>query len=220
MLTAFNPIAPDEAVKLVEQAGLGGALSFLADHGLAGKVKAYAEWMEKLQPNGHREEMRDKRIAPELWRRIIAEDKIDEVATGRVRLVGSSEFGGGPKITIVGIRFDDLSLQATIARHCAGPRVMAIPSDPLSLSPEAATSAESQSKPDVAQADAKPRRAANPSAIPIGAITVTVNQTMDITGLGRTTIDKLMGEGVLVRVKVGGRTLITVASIRRLLGLE
>ncbi|MCD1623618.1 DNA-binding protein [Citromicrobium bathyomarinum] len=43
---------------------------------------------------------------------------------------------------------------------------------------------------------------------------------MQATGLGRTSIDKLMRNGTLVRTKVGRRTLISVESIERLVGAK
>ena len=45
-------------------------------------------------------------------------------------------------------------------------------------------------------------------------------QTEQATGLGRTTIDKLMRDVTLVRKKVGRRTPITVESIERLVGAK
>ncbi|PZO71404.1 MAG: excisionase [Pelagerythrobacter marensis] len=53
-----------------------------------------------------------------------------------------------------------------------------------------------------------------------GDLTASVGQTEQATGLGRTTIDKLMRDGTLVRKKVGRRTLITVESIERLVGAK
>ena len=53
-----------------------------------------------------------------------------------------------------------------------------------------------------------------------GDLTASVAQTEQATGLGRTTIDKLMRDGTLVRKKVGRRTLITVESIERLVGAK
>lgn len=55
------------------------------------------------------------------------------------------------------------------------------------------------------------------TGIPDGAILATVNQTMAALGLGRTKVNDLMNVRTLVRVKVGGRTMITVESIRALL---
>lgn len=49
------------------------------------------------------------------------------------------------------------------------------------------------------------------------AVTVSVADASAALGLGRTTIDKLMKMGTLVRLKVGRRTLITVDSIQALI---
>lgn len=48
-------------------------------------------------------------------------------------------------------------------------------------------------------------------------ITYAVNEVVSMTGLGRTTIYKLMDEGTLRRVKVGARTLILAADVDALL---
>lgn len=211
-MTAFSPIAPNAAAELVDEAGLGDATRILVDFAIAGLVKGYARWMEKVQPNGRREEVRDKRIPPELWKRIVAEGKVGEVASGTVRLDGSSEFGGGPKVTIVGIRFDDLSLQAVLAQHSGSARSVERASKP--------PKPVSAPKPDgeaVAPESPVAPAPAGLTAIPEGAVTVTIKQAMAAMGLGRTTIDKLCREGKLVRVRVGGRALITVDSIRALI---
>lgn len=44
-----------------------------------------------------------------------------------------------------------------------------------------------------------------------------VNEVMSLTGLGRTTIYKLMGNGELGRVKVGSSTLIPADDVHMLL---
>jgi hypothetical protein len=46
-------------------------------------------------------------------------------------------------------------------------------------------------------------------------ITVTLSGVKDATGLGATTINALLKSGQLTRIKVGGRTLVTVESIAR-----
>jgi excisionase family DNA binding protein len=48
-------------------------------------------------------------------------------------------------------------------------------------------------------------------------IALTVSDTTKTTGFGKTTTYKLIKEGKLTVVKIGRRTLITVASIRALL---
>jgi excisionase family DNA binding protein len=49
-------------------------------------------------------------------------------------------------------------------------------------------------------------------------ITTTIAGTKAATGLGVTTIYKLIGEGRLETTKVGNRTLVKIASIKALLG--
>lgn len=49
-------------------------------------------------------------------------------------------------------------------------------------------------------------------------IALTVRDTTKVTGFGKTTTYKLISEGKLTSVKVGRRTLVTVASIKALIG--
>jgi len=48
-------------------------------------------------------------------------------------------------------------------------------------------------------------------------IALTVNDTAKATGFGKTTTYKLIKEGKLTAVKIGRRTLVTMASIKALL---
>jgi excisionase family DNA binding protein len=48
-------------------------------------------------------------------------------------------------------------------------------------------------------------------------ITVTVTETRRLSGLSNTTVYKLIGEGKLSVIKIGARTLVTFASLRKLL---
>ena len=50
----------------------------------------------------------------------------------------------------------------------------------------------------------------------IEPITTTIPKAREITGLGNTTIYKLIGEGRLKTVKVGRRTLIVFSSLKAL----
>jgi hypothetical protein len=59
--------------------------------------------------------------------------------------------------------------------------------------------------------------AAATQAPPLKPITVTVKQALSLSGLGCSTIYKLMASGVLMRRKIGHRTLITYESLERLL---
>ena len=59
-------------------------------------------------------------------------------------------------------------------------------------------------------------------ALPLEPLTVTVKvkETERLTGLGTTTIYKLIGAKELQTVKIGARTLIVYSSIKKLLGLS
>jgi hypothetical protein len=54
-------------------------------------------------------------------------------------------------------------------------------------------------------------------APPLKPLTVTVKQALSLSGLGCSTIYKLMANGTLLRRKIGHRTLITYESLERLL---
>lgn len=208
-MKAFNPISPTQAAALVEAAGISEPMAFLTNNAVAGLVKGYARWMERLQPNGAREEIRDKRIAPELWRRIIAEGRVADVFGGTVRLDGSTEFGGGPKYTIVGIRFDDAALMQLVAEHGNAPR------PPADLRRDRPPPPSSEVVPEPASAK---RTAPDPAAIPSGAILCTIKQAGEALGFGRTKVNELMNAGRLERKEIDGGVRITVSSVKALAG--
>ena len=96
-MVAHVPIPPRRAAGLVDHAQVGPPADVLADFAAAGLVKAYARLQETVHCDGRREEVRDKRISRETWRRVIAEGRVEDIATGTVRLGGSAEFGGGSR---------------------------------------------------------------------------------------------------------------------------
>lgn len=51
-------------------------------------------------------------------------------------------------------------------------------------------------------------------------LTVTIRDACRFTGLGKSTLYTLIDEGVLERRKVGRRTLITMASLKKLVGAD
>lgn len=213
-MSAFSPIPPRLAIDLVQSAQLGEAGRVLVDFAAAGLVKGYARLIETVDARGTRTEVRDSRIPRNLWRRIVDEGRVEDAWTaGSVRLAGSDLVGGAPAVTVTGIRFDDVSLQATIAQHNLSAGVGRVRRTPVTS--VAATDAVLTEPPPTAVAPASLSRA-SPIAIPEGSVTVTIKQAMAALGLGRTTVDKLCGIGRLTRVKVGGRALITVDSIRTL----
>jgi excisionase family DNA binding protein len=55
-----------------------------------------------------------------------------------------------------------------------------------------------------------------PVALPIEPLTVRISVAVHLTGIGRSKIYELIKAGKLDTVKVGASTLVTVASLRRL----
>ncbi|KQN19455.1 hypothetical protein ASE86_13375 [Sphingomonas sp. Leaf33] len=217
-MKAFNPISPAQAASLIEAAGISDPMTFLADNAIAGLVKGYARWTERLQPNGTREEIRDKRIAPDLWRRIVAEGKVADVCNGTVRLDGSTEFGGGPKYTIVGIRFDDVSLLQLVAEHGNRPRrkneLQRDRSGPAASEQLAAVKSP-------LEPERKARRSLIPSAegVSLDAPSLTVKETQAVLRCGRTKVYDLLGAGKLVRQPNSVGTRITTVSVKAAAGV-
>ena len=50
-------------------------------------------------------------------------------------------------------------------------------------------------------------------------LTYSINDVIELLGIGRTTIYKLIGEGQLTRIKIGARTLIPAADVRALMAV-
>lgn len=215
-MSAFNPIAPRHAASLVDEASLGEAAKVLVDFAAAGLVKGYARLIESVDAAG-RTEVRDSRIPRDLWRRIADAGKSDQVlSAAKISLeAGPVE----PAVEITGIRFDDKSLQSVIAQHSAAAR----PIDETSASmPTGRADPVTELEPreieiPIVAASSSPKVRPALSALPEGAVLVTVNQAMAALGLGRTKVNDLMTKGTLVRVKIDTRTLITTESIRSML---
>jgi hypothetical protein len=212
-LSAFAPIAPRAAATIAEEAELGEVGRVLLDFAAAGLLKGYARLIETVDARGDRSEVRDSRISREIWRRIAEEGRGGDVwSSGTVRLSGSGLVGGADAVAIIGIRFDEKSLKAVVEQHrptrSAAKRVVIRAARPVI--------AESAS--DDIVVVAKPHSVAPaPVPLPDGAISVSVAQACAALGLGRTKVNAMMKAGELVRVKIGGRALITIASIRALL---
>lgn len=215
-MSAFNPIAPRHAASLVEQASLGDAAQVLVDFAAAGLVKGYARLIETVDAAGC-SEVRDSRVPRDLWRRIADAGKSDQVLSAMK--ISLDKGPAGPAVEITGIRFDDKSLQSVIGQHTAAARPVdevIAPKAEQREAPAVEMTVEAIEMP-VASALPLPKPRAVLSALPEGAVLVTVNQAMAALGLGRTKINDLMVRGTLVRVKIDTRTLITAESIRALL---
>jgi len=211
-MLAHQPIMPAKAIELVRSRKLERADALLADFAAAGLIKTYALVREIKPAGAPTETVRDAQVPPDEWERIIASDKTGVALNGgTVRLEGSPLHGGLPSVSITGISFSESSLVKVLDRYCAN--------SPTSVSEKSPTpsSAVGIKEP---LASSQCRASSDCDVLPIkpGDLTVSVAQAIQATGLGRTTIDKLMREGKLERIKVGGRTLITVESIKRLVG--
>lgn len=215
-MSAFNPITPGQAASLVEQASLGESAKVLVDFAAAGLVKGYARLIETVDATGRRE-VRDSRIPRDVWRRIAEAGKSDQVLSA-VKICLDAGLVD-PAVEITGIRFDDKSLQTVIGQHSGAAHPIA---EVVAPAPEANAVPSAEIEPQEvdlqpAQTAPAPKPRPETSALPEGAVLVTVNQAMAALGLGRTKINDLMLKGTLVRVKIDTRTLITTESIRALI---
>lgn len=212
-MPSHQPITPSRAVELVEARNLKQAQSLLADFAAAGLIKTYA-LVRHIRPiEGPSLTIRDSQIPPEEWERIISSNNIDEAFNGgTVRLEGSAFKQGTPSVQITGVSFSEASLVKVLERYCAR-SLAAISEQPTAGLSKPAD--EDISKPvEPAKAPAKPVPRIRP-----GDLTASIAQTMQATGLKRTKIDDLMKQNKLVRKKVGRRTLITVESIEKFIGV-
>ena len=210
-MSAFQPIPPRNATEIFAAAGIHEGMAVIAALAEAGLVKAYARMMERVQPSGVRETVRDKRIPPELWRRIVAEGKVDDVVSGTVRLDGSPEFGGGPKITLIGIRFDPDTLARAATDH--GPDApKPWPSAPC-LDSVTTTGIEPPAAEAVSTTPARPGK-----PISENAELLSVEEAMEVLKVGRTKLYEMINAGTLNTIKNGKSTRITRESIGRFLG--
>ena len=224
-MTAHRPIPPIKAADLAGQANIAEALRVLADFAEAGILKSYARLQETRYSDGRQEEVRDARIPRAIWRRIIDEGKTSDVLTGSVRLSGSPELGGGPKMNVIGIRFDEDSAIALVGQH-GNPSQGGAPSapspsstdggpppSPLSPAPAAVDVADA-SKPVPPRAAPTPR---SPTVSP-DAEALTIDQAAVALSIGRTKLYDLVKTQELVLTKIGKRSVISRDQIDRILG--
>lgn len=211
-MSAFTPIPPRSATEMFELEQAEG-LKIISDLAEAGLVKAYARLIERVQPCGSRESVRDKRIAPAMWRRIISEGKVSEVLSGTVRLEGSSDFGGGPQVSLIGIRFDPASVRTAALEHGSASAQALQPSSPARTARQLVT--EPVDLPVLAPdhtAQSKPPRE-EPRSISSNAAQLKVEEAMAMLNIGRTKLYDLIAKEELELVKVGAGSRITRRSI-------
>lgn len=207
------PILPEKAIEVTEAAGLQNAKAILADFAAVGLIKTYALVRETETMGGSVETVRDALVPAGVWQRIVAEKKVsDALNGGTIRLQGSHLRGGAPSVQITGVSFSETSLVKVLERYCrTSKRSSFSKSTPTPSLPPARGSAP------VANV-CKAKKVAPP--IRPGDLFASIAQTMQVTGLGRTTIDKLIKQGILVKKEVGRRTLVTVESIERFSGAK
>lgn len=214
-MSAHQPLLPKKAVERVEAAGFADAQTLLADFAGAGLIKTYALVRVTAAAGQPAETARDAVVPAEVWQRISAARRVPEMlGGGTVRLAGSGLIGGAPDVQITGVSISEGSLTKVLERYCSQPAP--VPPANLNPTPAAKTKIELIGVPSVASdVPASPKI---PRPIREGDLVASVAQAMQSTGLGRTKINELMNDGMLVRKKAGRRTLITLESIERLVG--
>jgi hypothetical protein len=138
---------------------------------------------------------------------MIREGAVEDVWTGGTVRLGADELiGGKPEVRITGIGFSEKCLQRVVDRH----------KDPAAArKAEAAAPVIQEAQRALPQPELRKQRDVGPdlTAIPPGALTVTIKQAQAALGLGRTKINELMNDGRLVRTNIDRAVRIEVASI-------
>ncbi|HEX7822709.1 MAG TPA: hypothetical protein VF463_19070 [Sphingobium sp.] len=218
-MSAWKPIAPNEAIKLLEAAEIGvDPAALLLDLAQAGLVKGYARLVSRPHAGG---EVRDPKIDRDLWRQIISAGKgADVFASGSVRM---------DDVTVIAIRFDERSVRTAATEHGAQAvrPVVASPSPsarsaPKVTEPQASTPSPANCRDREIQPTAAPPKFAKATArpagqIPEGAIVLDTPAAAAALCIGKTKLVSLANEGKIERRSVGRRTVYTVESIRNFL---
>lgn len=220
-MTAFHPISPRSALQILESADIGvDGARLLLDLAEAGLIRGYARLVETIVPGTQPTEVRDSRIGRELWKRIVAEQKVEEVfAAGSVRIAGE-----GGSTSLIGIRFDARSVQVAAQQHGTGlpkPETQRISpggsaSNDRSISKPAACERDLPVQVNIPKVKVSSRRP-DRLGLPEGAVSVSISDASAAMGLSRGTIYKLLDKGDLTSVKIGNRRLISADSIRTLI---
>lgn len=155
-MTAFVPISSAGARQILKGISEIDEGQFLSAFVEAGPVRAYAAVIETLSAEGGRTEVRDGRIPPMLWRRIVAEGKLQQVlASGSVRLDGDGLVGGRPAVMITGVRFNEANVRHVANQHGPTPPPAAFAIHKATAKPSA-KAAKPRATPSPNVADAPP----------------------------------------------------------------
>lgn len=212
-MSAFRPISPHAALQIFEEADIGADKQrLMANLAMAGVVKGYARLVETEAPGASRTELRDARIDRSLWRRIVAEEKIAEVyGEGSVHLDAKDHHTQPTRISVIGIRFDAVSVRAAAADHGAASALCKAPALPV-IKPQPAVAPVLAAESGALPAPSRLRPALAPESVQ-----ESIDDTAAILGVSRGTVYNLIKRGQLAVKKVGTRTLVLSDSIRALL---
>lgn len=129
-----------------------------------------------------------------------------------MRLPTADLIGGEPEVRITGNRFNEKYLQRLVDHHLG-----AIPkATPASSSKTAATE---EDEVQVIPTQAAAIRTPDASAIPAGALVISIAKAQQVLGVCRSTVNNLIRDKRLSAKKVGRSTKIKVASIYAVLGM-
>lgn len=205
-MSAFQPIPPKHAAKLIEDAGMGeDGKRLILELAAAGDVKGYARLIETAGQNGDTTEVRDSMIPRAIWKRVIETGRAEEVWSGAVRLDGSGQVGGAPAVNLIGIRFKQETIEdATAAHGSAKPR------------PIARTSAKNLAVAAEVE-NSSPGPLFTPATIDLSGPWVDVKTAKRALSVGTTKLYEMMASGKLEWKPIGARgRRISTASIRAL----
>lgn len=215
-MTAHNPITAGQALAMVEAVGVTDARRLIADQAAADLLKSYAMVIQMEEAGRRSPAMRGAVISPELWRRIIREDCVNEVWDGgTVRLQAAELIGGAPAVEITDISFHEGGLQRLIDRR-RGMYRNTSPRKNVAATPIFTLHEEEQSEPPSNHPSAGP----DLSALHSGALHLTRLQTMAALSISKTSFYKLLNAGDLERAPSKAGTRVTTASVRKYAGLS
>lgn len=209
-------LPPREALGMIAATGAGDPAKLIRDHAAVELVRTYAQVTTVFDEKGEREIFRGTRLAGHLWERMIR-DGVDAEAWsgGTVRLVGSDLIGGEPTVHITGIAFHAGDVERLARQQRSPARAATRPKNAAASIGEPATLREdTQDEPS----DGKQANLPSVAAPHEGALLMTHNQAMAVTGTKRTKFYALLKVGTLRRCPNDPR-LITAESVRAYVGL-
>ena len=222
-MSAFTPIPPVAALAMMD--GIPEARSLLADLAQAGIVKGYARLLEIEGPAGT-SSSRDKRIPADVWKRIVSSWKVNDLfANGTVRLPAGIATSDEPSIVAIGIRFDPASVKRAAEEHGKAPPKADARVDPQAADSQAkpvTTTAVDPGAPQKPTPQTLPSKKAvqrSSSALLEDRVQLTKKEAADILNISMSTLQKLINQGTLETTNTFSRVHVTVASIKKHLGL-